>query len=73
MDKHDGVGIAPVIALGGIDDSHDLTHQIWLGKSFTPGRYVLYCGMPTSADVKSGTGYATHTDAGMVLAFEIAE
>jgi hypothetical protein len=29
--------------------------------------------MPMSTDVKSGTGYATHTDAGMVLAFEIAE
>jgi hypothetical protein len=26
--KHDGVGVAPVIALGGIDDSHDLTHQV---------------------------------------------
>ncbi len=29
--------------------------------------------MPMNADAKSGTGYATHTDAGMLLAFEIAE
>ena len=35
--------------------------------------YVLGCEMPMSADAKSGTGYATHTDAGMLLAFEIAE
>jgi len=71
--KHDGAGAAPVIALGGILDSHDLARQVWLRKNFTPGRYVLGCEMPLSADAKSGTGYATHTDAGMVLAFEIAE
>jgi hypothetical protein len=71
--KHDAAGVAPAIALGGILDSHDLTHQVWLRKNFAPGRYVLGCEMPISADAKSGTGYATHTDAGMVLAFEIAE
>jgi len=71
--KHDGVGAAPAVALGGMLDSHDLTHQVWLRKNFTPGRYVLGCVMPMSADAKSGIGYATHTDAGMVMAFEIAE
>jgi hypothetical protein len=71
--KHDGVGVAPVIAFGGVLDSHDLSHQVWLRKNFTPGRYVLGCGMPMSIDAKSGTGYATHTDAGMMLAFEIAQ
>jgi hypothetical protein len=45
-------------------DSHDLSHQVWLRKDFVPGRY---------ADAKSGTGFATHADAGMVLEFEIAE
>jgi hypothetical protein len=29
--------------------------------------------MPLSADAKPGTDHATHADAGMVLAFEIAE
>jgi hypothetical protein len=29
--------------------------------------------MPLSADAKSGTDFATHAAAGMVLAFEIAE
>jgi hypothetical protein len=29
--------------------------------------------MPMSADAKAGTGFATHTDAGMVMAFEITE
>jgi len=29
--------------------------------------------MPVAADAKSGTDNATHADAGMVLAFEIAE
>jgi len=71
--KHDDVGVAPVIALGGIVDSHDLTRQVWLRKNFRPGRYILGCGMPMTSDAKSGTGYATHTDAGMVMAFEIAE
>ena len=71
--KHDGAGASPVVALGGIVDSHDLTHQVWRRKNFTPRRYVLGCEMPMSTDAKSGTGYATHTDAGMLLAFEIAE
>jgi hypothetical protein len=71
--KHDGAGVAPVIVLGGIDDSHDLSHQVWLRKNFTPGRYVLGCGMPMSAEAKAGTGFATHTDAGMVMAFKITE
>jgi hypothetical protein len=71
--KHNGVGVAPAIAFGGMLDSHDLSHQVWLRKDFAPGRYALGCEMPISTDAKSGTGYATHTDAGMVLAFEIAE
>jgi hypothetical protein len=71
--KHDGVGVAPVIALGGVDDSHDLSRQVWLRKNFAPGRYVLGCGMPMSTDAKAGTGSATHTDAGMVMEFDIAE
>ena len=71
--KHNGVGVAPAIAFGGMLDSHDLGHQVWLRKNFVPGRYILGCEMPMSIDAKSGTDHATHTDAGMVLAFEIAE
>jgi hypothetical protein len=71
--KHNGVGVAPAIAFGGMLDSHDLSHQTWLRKDFVPGRYVLGCEMPLSADAKPGTDHATHADAGMVLAFEIAE
>jgi len=71
--KKDGVGEAPVVALGGMLDSHDLSRQVWLRRNFAPGRYVLHCEMPLSADAKAGTSFATHADAGMVLAFEIAE
>ena len=71
--KQNGAGVAPATALGGMLDSHDLSHQVWLRKDFVPGRYVLGCEMPISADAKSGTDYATHADAGMVLAFDIAE
>jgi hypothetical protein len=54
-------------------DSHDLSHQTWLRKDFVPGRYILGCEMPLGADAKPGTDHATHADAGMVLAFDIAE
>jgi hypothetical protein len=47
--------------------------QVWLRRNFAPGRYVLHCEMPLSADAKAGTSFATHADAGMVMAFEIAE
>jgi hypothetical protein len=53
-------------------DSHDLLHTVWLQRNFTPGRYVLHCEMPMGADAKSGTRFATHADAGTVMAFEIA-
>jgi hypothetical protein len=71
--KQDGVGVAPAVALGGVLDSHDLSHQVWLRRNFAPGRYVLHCEMPMSADAQAGTHYATHADAGMVMAFEIAQ
>lgn len=71
--KQDGVGVAPAIALGGMLDSHDLGHQVWLRVNFAPGRYVLHCEMPIGAEAQSGTHFATHADAGMVTAFEIAE
>jgi hypothetical protein len=59
--------------LGDALDSHDLKHKVWLRHNFTPGRYVLHCEMPMSADAKAGSAYATHADAGMVMEFQIAE
>ena len=71
--RQDGVGVPPAIALGGMLDSHDLTHQVWLRRDFTPGRYALHCEMPLSTEAKAGTSYATHADAGMVMSFDIAQ
>jgi hypothetical protein len=70
--RRDGAGAAPVVALGGMLDSHDLSRQVWLRRSFTPGRYAWHCEMPMSADAKAGSQYATHADAGMVLQFDVA-
>jgi len=70
--KDNGVGAVPAIALGGALDSHDIKHEVWLRRNFTPGRYVLHCEMPLSADAKAGTAFATHADAGMVMEFQIA-
>ena len=67
-----GEGVAPAIAVGGMLDSHDVSHQVWLRRNFTPGRYVVHCEMPISADAKSGTSFATHADAGMVMEFAIS-
>ncbi|HEY2395229.1 MAG TPA: hypothetical protein VGH81_04495 [Rudaea sp.] len=54
-------------------DSHDLSRTVWLRRTFAPGRYVLHCEMPLSADAQAGSQYATHADAGMVMAFDIAD
>lgn len=69
--KRDGEGEAPAVPLGGVLDSHDIRHQVWMRHTFVPGRYVLHCEMPMSADAKGGTTFATHADAGMYTEFEI--
>jgi hypothetical protein len=48
----------------------ELLQPLAAERNFTPGRYVLHCEMPLSADAKSGTQFATHADAGMVSAFD---
>ena len=71
--RQDGAGTPPAIALGGVLDSHDIHREIWIRRTFAPGRYVLQCEMPMSEEAKAGSNYASHTDAGMVLSFEIAK
>ncbi|MEO8505651.1 MAG: hypothetical protein ABI609_17275 [Acidobacteriota bacterium] len=70
---HDGTGERPAVALGGALDSHDLKRQVWLRRSFTPGRYVVHCEMPLSQAAQAGTHYTTHAELGMVMGFEIGE
>jgi hypothetical protein len=70
--KRDSKGPAPATALGGVLDSHDIGRTVWVRREFVPGRYMVQCEMPMTTDVKSGTGYATHTDAGMLLEFEVS-
>ena len=69
--KQDGKGPAPVVALGGALDSHDLSRIIWLRKNFVPGRYVLHCEMPLTTEAAGSK--MTHSDMGMVKEFEIKE
>jgi hypothetical protein len=64
VDGHEN-GPAPAVALGGVLDSHDVRHVVWLRKTFEPGRYSLHCGM----QMVSGSGELVpeviHADIGM--------
>lgn len=71
--RQDGRGLPPAQALGGTLDSSDIRREVWIRRSFSPGHYAIQCEMPMSEDVQAGSRYATHTDAGMVLPFDIAE
>lgn len=71
--RTDEAGPAPAVALGGVLDSHDLSHRTWMRLNLAPGRYVLHCEMPMDHDAQAGTGFATHADAGMVSEFVIGE
>jgi hypothetical protein len=70
--RKEGAGPAPARALGGILDSHDISHVVWLRRSFAPGRYVVHCEMPMQgkANVAAGT---THADLGMFREIDVAE
>jgi hypothetical protein len=63
--------VAPVDALGGALDSHDIKRVVWLRKRFTPGRYVLHCAVPITTTSETTTKEITHADLGMVQEFEI--
>ncbi len=43
-------GPVPGVAIGGILDSHDIGRTVWFKTTFEPGRYVMWCGLPTGAD-----------------------
>ena len=66
-----GSSLPPADALGGVLDSHDLTHIVWLRKTFTPGRYALHCEMPVTN--RPANSHLTHADLGMVREFEIKD
>jgi hypothetical protein len=65
-------GPPPVDALGGVLDTQDKQHTVWLRRNFTPGRYVFHCAVPMNPHAKSGDHSPTHADAGMVMTFEVA-
>jgi len=70
--RKEPAGAAPARALGGILDSHDLTHVVWLRKTLAPGRYVLHCEMPMNESSSGGNTEQTHADLGMARLIEIA-
>jgi len=65
--------VAPVDALGGPLDSHDIGRVVWLRKNFTTGRYVLHCAVPITTTPETTAQETTHADLGMVQEFEITE
>ena len=71
--KHDGPGPAPADALGGVLDSHDIRNVVWVRRSFSPGRYFLFCEIPMSDTAAGGDSATTHDQLGMVREFEIEE
>lgn len=64
---------APADALGGVLDSHDTRQVLWLRRRFTPGQYVFHCGVPLDLHAKSGGKSPIHSDAGMLMTFEVAQ
>jgi len=71
--RADLAGEAPAEAIGGVLDSHDIRHVVWLRKTFIPGRYVFHCAVPVNPNAKSGQHTPVHADLGMVKTFEIAK
>ena len=71
--KANGRGEAPIDALGGALDSHDIKRVVWLRRDFSPGRYVLHCEMPVTTDPQTTNQEITHADVGMVREIRIEE
>lgn len=71
--KNDLADPAPADALGGVLDSSDTNHVVWLRHSFSPGRYVFHCATPLDTHAKSGEHSPVHADVGMVMTFEVDE
>ena len=64
---------APADALGGVLDSSDRRHVVWLRHRFEPGQYVFHCAVPLNPHAKSGDHSPVHADVGMVMTFEVAQ
>lgn len=71
--RKENLPVAPVDALGGPLDSHDIRRVVWLRKNFTAGRYVLHCAVPITTTPETTSQEITHADLGMVQEFEITE
>ena len=64
-------GLPPGRALGGALDNHDIARQVWLRRTFAAGRHVMICDMPMSQVPGDPASEITHSDAGMVMEFEV--
>ena len=71
--KDDGRGPAPVDAMGGVLDSHDLKRVVWMRRNFTAGRYILHCEMPLMTNAQATKQEITHADLGMVREIDIED
>jgi hypothetical protein len=71
--RKENLKIAPVDALGGALDSHDIGRVVWFRKNFTAGQYVLHCAVPITTTPETTAQETTHADLGMVQQFEITE
>jgi hypothetical protein len=71
--RKEDLQVAPVDALGGPLDSHDIGRVVWLRRNFTAGRYVLHCAVPITTTPETTAQETTHADLGMVQEFEISE
>jgi len=71
--KNDLDDPAPADALGGVLDSSDTKHVVWLRHSFSPGQYVFHCATPLDTHAKSGEHSPVHADVGMVMTFEVGQ
>jgi hypothetical protein len=64
-------GLPPGRALGGALDSHDISRQVWFRRTFAAGRHAWLCDMPMSQVAGDPASEITHSDAGMVMEFEV--
>jgi hypothetical protein len=71
--KNDGQGLAPVDALGGALDNHDIQRVVWLRRNFPPGRYLFHCEMPVTANSQTTNQELTHEDLGMMREIDVKD
>ena len=71
--KDSGPGPRPVDSLGRALDNHDIRRVVWLRRNFSPGRYLLHCEMPLTANSQTTNRESTHEDLGMMREIEVKE